>query len=310
MRSAVLVLTLLAALLVPASAHAIYPAAGVELQAHDHETAGRNWHVQFMISKKDPKVIQSLVLYSEVCKTTVLKSKVKIRETGEISAFGNLKGGGTWQVGGQVTAPDTIVGAARVVKGSCNSGALNYTAQTASAHQHAHGRTWPDFANASIDAVRQAQQLRRNAWKATEKYFPTFKAALDEGYKVSPTFRPRPGLFHIRNYDYIRDDVIFNSTKPESLVYWWRPDGDHVLLGFMFYVPAGKRVKWGGPIPIYHQHFGKGASNPMTHVWLTNDPVTAWANCLPIRELEYAHLGFTHNGAGSAFGDAGQACPS
>ena len=310
MRHAVICLTLVAALLAPATAHAQYPVPGMDLQAHDHETIGRNWHVQFLVHKKDRTKVETLVLYAEMCDASILRTKIPISPTGEISTWGALKRNGGWELTATVTAPDTITGTARIVKGGCDTGPMPFTAQTPFNHQHTHGRIWPDFASATLPQIRQVQQLRRNAWKAANTLFPTYDAAVARGYQVNPNFRPRVTLFHIRNYSYIRDDVIFSSKRPESLVYWWRPDGDHVLVGFMYYVPGGKRVPWGGPIPIYHQHFGKGASDPMTHLWLTNDPLTAWANCLPVRELEYAHLGFRHTGQPSAFGDAGAACPA
>lgn len=289
-----LLVVLAAFLAVPAAADAALPKTGTRVQAHDHDTPGRNWHVQMAVSKTNRRVIETLVVYAEICKATVLKTRISISPDGEISAAGAGQGKGEVAIVGRFTDKETIEGTVRLTRGTCDTGGMAFMAETdRRAGQHIHGPAFPDIGSASIKQLRQAQALRRNVWKASEKLFPTYQAALKLDYKPTPNLKPVPQFFHVRNTYYAHDGVIFRSTRPESLVYWWRPKGKHILVGFMFRVPKGPRPAYAGPIPIYHQHNGlESTSAPMTHVWLTNNLVTAWANCAPIDDFEAVLPGF------------------
>jgi hypothetical protein len=287
-------LTALVLLLVPAAAGAALPVKGADLQAHDHETKGRNWHVQMLVSTRDPRVVDTIVLFAEVCRTTILRTAFPIDETGLIAAGGRIKGGGTWRVDAAFVAPSAALGTARIVKGSCDSGPIHFAALTDEGSQHVHGPLYPTFTGASLYELRQAQALRRRAWQAADELFGTYEDALRRGFHPNPDLLQVPQVFHVRNAANNNDGLIFNSRRPEALVYWWREDGQHILLGFMFRVRPGDRPAYAGPIPIYHQHWGKGVSDPMTHVWLTNDLRTAWANCVPIGDLQAEHPGFSY----------------
>jgi hypothetical protein len=282
-------------LAVPGAAGAALPVKGAELQAHDHITEGHNWHVEFLVSKKNPRMVETLVVYAEVCGATLLRVHVPISADGVVSAWGSGQGVGRMQLYAKFVAPDANEGAMRLTRGTCDSGPIPFRALTDAATQQVHGRTYPTFGGATVHQLRQVQALRRRAWQASRKVFPTYKAALARGYKRSSNLVPRPVIFHVRNRRYEHDGLLFNSRRPEALVYWWRPKGKSILLGFMFRVPLGDRPSFGGPIPIYHQHFGKRVSKPMTHVWLTNDLVSAWANCSPIAALEAAHPEFHYS---------------
>ncbi|MDQ3678786.1 MAG: hypothetical protein M3401_18650, partial [Actinomycetota bacterium] len=80
------------------------------------------------------------------------------------------------------------------------------------------------------------------------------------------------------------------------LVFWRRPQGPPVILGPMFRVAPGKRPSFAGPIPIYHSHNSKSGGklkSQMTHVWMVKaGRNSAWANCLPVKQLEQYNPAF------------------
>lgn len=306
----VLIALALGALALPAPAGAALPARGADLQAHDHETDGANWHVQLMISSKNAQVVETLIFYAEVCGKTILKTQVAISDAGVVTARGRLKGGGRWRVDAAFTAPDTAVGTARLTRKACDTGPVAFKALTDEALEHAHGPLYPDIASATTHELRQAQAMRRRAWQASRELFPTYAAALARGFTPSPYLRIEPQIFHLRNLRNATDRFIFNSRRPEALVYWWQASGEHVLIGFMFRVPDGDRPPFAGPIPIYHRHFGVKTTEPMAHVWLTNDLRTAWANCTPVADLEQAHVGFRFPPPSSGLVLSGLFCPA
>ena len=284
----VTLLLALGALALPGMAAAALPAKGAKVQAHDHDTPGRNWHVQMVVSKTNRRMVETLVVYAEICKATILKTRIPLSAAGEMSTSGAGQGKGQVTLSGTFTDKETVEGTVRITRGDCDTGEMQYQAETdRRAGQHIHGPAFPDIGAANVKQLRQAQALRRNVWKAAERLFPTYDAALGLGYKPTPNLKPISQFFHLRNTYYNRDGVTFRSTRPESLVYWWRPNRKHLLVGFMFRVPKGPRPAFAGPIPIYHQHTGDtSTSDPMTHVWLTNNLVTAWANCAPIDDFE------------------------
>jgi len=94
-RVVVPVAVLVGALLVMAgTVQAALPLKGASFAFHDHQTAGKNWHVEIRIDSKDPKKIATLVVYSQQCKGTVAKTGVPISDAGVIVASGGLKGCG------------------------------------------------------------------------------------------------------------------------------------------------------------------------------------------------------------------------
>ncbi|MDQ3677722.1 MAG: hypothetical protein M3401_13130, partial [Actinomycetota bacterium] len=101
-------LVLGAVLVIAAGVQAALPPKGASFAFHDHQTAGKNWHVEFRIDAKDPKQIKTLVVYSQQCKATVAKTGVAISDAGAIAAGGALNGGGTWQVNATFKDPTTI----------------------------------------------------------------------------------------------------------------------------------------------------------------------------------------------------------
>ena len=303
-RALVSVSVLVGALLVMGgTAQAALPPRGASFSFHDHHTAGKNWHVELKVDAKNPKRIATLVVYSQLCKSTVAKTGVAISDAGVIAASGGLKGYGRWQVNATFSAPTTLVGMMRVRRANCDTGVLSYpNAITGDGHtDHAHGsgghdrgRKFPDFGSASIRERKQARGLHRRVLKRWTGITPA--QARRRGFH-----RPRDAgpvvqyMFHVYNRRYQRDDRIFDAKRPESLMYWRRTDGgEPVLLAPMFRVPPGKRPSFAGPIPIYHHHTSKTGRvvNQMTHVWMVKGPKMAWANCLPVFHLQQYNPAF------------------
>ena len=301
----VVLCVVLGALLLAPPASAALPAKGKSFEAHDHETPGRNWHVQFEIDARSSRKVETLVVYSEACDETVAEGDVPISEAGGVAAGGKLKGG-TWRVDATFTAPDAIEGTFRVTKGGCDTGVLPFRITPAGdGHDHGpgaihnHGPKFPDLARATVTHTRQAIQMRRRVIAAADDRFPTYAAARRLNYKrfTSVGKRPRPLIFHLRKAAYEDDDRIFDARRPESLVYWWPAEGEPILLGSMFRAPAGTRPAYAGPIPIYHVHgnrYGETGATQMTHVWLTGELRSAWSNCLPVAQLEALNPAFRY----------------
>ena len=294
----------------PAVASAALPVKSAAFEAHDHESKGKKWHVQLEISKNDPQVVETLVLYSEACKVTIAATRVPISDDGALKAHKVKEGGNAWAIDATFTAKGKLEGVAHLGNAKCYSGALAFKA-TSSAdghtdHEHAaktddhggkggragghHGPTFPTFSGASANDMEQVYAMRRAVFEARNELFPSLGAALSKGFvMIGNKRRQRPVAFHVRSEEYDTDEYIFNSRRPESLVYWYPSVGKPILIGMMFRVENGPRPSWGGPIPIYHGHVPEGGGavpNQMTHVWLTRDLKTAYANCMPVKALE------------------------
>ncbi len=304
---------LLGALSAAGAALAALPARDARLEAHDHTTKGRNWHVHVEVGK-DRRRIQTVVAYSQMCRETLVQTDVPVAEDGSFAAGGPTKrGGGTWEATGRFTAARVAEGTFRMRKGACDTGPLPFKA-TAAGHDETHddghesrdhthagskkkkgghaghrGPKYPRLGAATPSQRAQAKALHRQVRRMARERFPSYDAAKRLGYTRFKRKWGLPVVFHLRHSGYEVDGVILRASRPESLVYWWPRRGKPVLLGFMFRVPAAYRPRFAGPIPIYHGHPSPGGgmgATQMTHVWLTRDLRTAWANCLPVRQLQ------------------------
>ena len=129
--------------------------------------------------------------------------------------------------------------------------------------------------------------MLRRVRSAVARRFPTIRRARAAGFD---RFRfpqpPKPGVFHLWNRAYDSDAAILDPERPESLVYWKpsRRRADPVLIAYMFRVGPGPAPRFAGGIPVWHTHERGG--DKMFHVWLTRDLRSAYANCLPVPELE------------------------
>ncbi len=301
-----------------AAALAALPARDARLEAHEHGKKGRNWHVQLEVGN-DRREIETVVAYSEQCGETLVQTGVAVAEDGAFAAGGpTKKGGGSWEATGRFTAARVAEGTFSMRKGACDTGPLPFKA-TAGSHEghdhegsgkgHAghHGRKYPRLKAASRAERAQAKRLHRQVRRVARERFPTYRAATRLGYARFNRKWRRPLVFHVRHRGSETDGVLLRASRPESLVYWWPRRGKPVLLGFMFRVPAGRRPRFAGPIPTYHGHPSLGGGmgpTQMTHVWLTRDLRTAWANCLPARRLEQDLRRFDYRKQGN--GNSGQ----
>lgn len=267
---------------------------------HDHETAGKNWHVDLRVDPQDPKKLKTLVAYSQQCGETVAKTGIPISEAGVVAASGGLAGGGAWEVNATFTAPTAIVGTMRMRRPGCDTGVLSYpNASTGDGHNEhdgggghsEHGAKYPDFYSATPKQRRQARALHRRVLETWSGMTPAKSKRL--GFARHPVFEDRPlslGMFHFYNTRSEKDGRMYDARRPESLVFWNMGNGKAVLVAVMYRVPPGKRPSFAGPIPLYHNHpskSGKVVSN-MTHVWMVRRDAfnSAWANCLPVTQLE------------------------
>ena len=315
-RVVVPVAALIGALLVTVgTVQAALPPKGAKFAFHDHQTAGQNWHVEIRIDPSNPKRIATLVVYSQQCKVTVAKQGVPISDAGVIAASGGLKDSGLWEVNATITEPTTIVGTLRVRRADCDTGVLSYpNAITGDGHAdhahnggaHNHGPKFPDFASASYKHRGQAVALQRRVLKRWRGL--SVGGAEGRGFFQAKAASGKTlGMFHVYNWRYERDDRILDARRPESLVFWRPAQGEPVILGAMFRVPAGRRPAFAGPIPIYHSH-GQQVKNLMTHVWLVKGRMSAWANCLPVFQLEQYNPAFKWTPDGNDQGPNGEPC--
>ena len=294
---------------------AALPAGNAVVEAHDHGKEGRNFHVQLDVGG-DPRRLDSVLLFTEQCGETHTQNDVPVAEDGSVAAGGPLDGGGSWEVKARFTAAREATGTYRVRLGRCDTGERPFRARRAvtgkghgdhggggghGAHGN-HGPKFPPLKRATPAQRRQAEGLRRQVWRMTRARFSSYEAAKRRGFVRFNKKWGRPVVFHLRSWRFDTDAISLSASRPESLVYWWPRSGKPILLGFMFRVPAPGRPAFGGPIPIYHRHpspNGKLGRSQMTHVWLTHDLKSAWANCLPVDELEKAHPRFRYRKQGN-----------
>ena len=300
-------------------AGAVVPAPGVAIAAHDHSSPGSNWHVEVETSSTS-KSLRSLVLYVQACDQTIFAKNVALAPDGELLAEGDLaanggEGPGRWKVAGRFTAPTHLQGTYEVTSPKCSTGAQPYHA-----HAGGHGASsgtpvgaFPDVSKASDARRRQARRFWHHTMaSARSERFSTYASARSNRFVRVPKARTRPLVFHLRRKDYERDDHVLNVLRPESLVYWWPIQGPPVLIAFMFRAPADETPEFGSPLLGWHQHVtatGRVGTSQMTHVWLTGDLRSAFANCLPRQALEAAIPAFRFSPPGEPMTHASELCP-
>lgn len=96
--------------------------------------------------------------------------------------------------------------------------------------------------------------------------------------------------------------VSIDPQRPESLMYWHRPDGDPVLIAVVFRVPSAEpNPVLGGP--QWHAHRGRNGIGrwKMTHLWLLDGLRDGFAMEMPTRELNRLY-GIPADGSGTGAG--------
>jgi len=315
-RTPLLALTVVAGLLtagVPLAPAAL-PAGGATVEAHNHASDGRNFHVQ-LEAGRDRRRLASVLVYSEQCGETFTQEDVPVAEDGTVRAGAAVEGG-SWELSARFGGARTASGTFRVRLADCDTGVRSFRAKRAAAGRRkgehgghggkgghgGHGPKYPPLRRATAAQRRQAETMRRQVWRMARRLFPSYRTAQRRGFVRYPGRWGRPVVFHLRSWLFDMDTISLRASRPESLVYWWPKRGAPILLGFMFRVPAPARPAFAGPIPIYHRHpgtNGKLGATQMTHVWLTHDLRSAWANCLPVDELEKSIRGFEYSKQGN-----------
>lgn len=322
-RPAAVALVLLASLLLAAPAtHAAFPVAGGSYTVHDHETKGKNWHVEVEVSPKSRLKARTVVVYVQECRATPFANGARIDLKGRLviqdRTFDLPKGAGqgTWSIQAAFTSEHELTGTYRIVTPTCDSGLRTFTAHTPGhgKHSHHHSGTrpgqYPGLAAASRAHRSQARTLWRNTLQAAAELFPFYESALALRFRRYPVKWKRPLLFHLRRDGYARDGVTLDPDRPESLVYWWPKQGAPILVGFMYRAPLGRPPAFAGKLLAWHSHTENGSrgDNQMTHVWLTNDLRSALANCLPVTELQKAIPRFRYSRPSHGAGHEARRC--
>jgi hypothetical protein len=298
------------------AAAAALPEAGARFAARDHRTKGAGWHVEVEVSKRDPAVLRTVVVYDERCDETVAAERVRLTPDGVLDAGASFVATGAggrehaamWEVDARFATPQKLEGSFRIVEPGCEA-SRSFTAVTGEPHRHLTELGYPDLAAATPQARREARRMLRRVRAVAARRFPTIEHARAEGFNrykfPSP---PGPGLFHLWSLEHNIDDGILDPERVESLVYWNPVDrrAAPVLVGFMFRAGPGPRPRFAGNIPVWHTHQQGG--DKMIHIWLTPDLRAAYANCRPVRELERALHPFRFDDGPSHHHEA-QPCP-
>ena len=323
MASRLLLIAVLAAapfLVVPPAQGAFYPDKGTSFTVHDHQTKGKNWHVELEISRERRLLVKTLVVYVQECKATPVVTNFRIDLKGRINLIDQpfdlpKDQTGVWTVRAQFTSKQELKGIYRIVTPTCDTGERPFVSHAAGHKGSAHaGGTrpgqFPSLPSASRRHRSQVRDLWRGALHAAADLFPFYESARALQFRRYPLRWKRPLLFHLRHDGNKADDAVLDPRRPESLVYWWPRRGSPVLVGFMFRSPLGKPPRFGGDLLAWHSHTEDGSrgDNQMTHVWLTGDLRSALANCLPVDQLEARIKAFRYSKPSHGAGHESRRC--
>jgi len=283
-------------LILPAGASAALPMKGARYAVHDHSTKDAGWHVELEVSKRDAARLRTVVIYDERCDETVAAEQVQLAPNGAVDVGGaftatDAKGKNqpaTWKLDGRFVTPHQLEGSFRINEPGCEA-SRTFTARHGGHGQHTK-LGYPELKVASPRARRQARRMLRRVRRIAARRFPTIAHAERQGfdrYRVDVK-NPVPGVFHLWSRDHHDDDTTLDPERVEALVYWKPVDSaaEPVLIAFMFRAGPGRPPRFAANIPVWHKHDRGG--DMMTHVWLTSDLRAAYANCLPVPELERA----------------------
>jgi hypothetical protein len=289
-----IVITLSGLLMAPTTASAVTPVKGARYTVHDHRTKGDAWHVELEVSKRDSARLRMVVLYDERCEETIASEGVQLTPEGVVDAGGAFvatdadgnEQPATWELDARFVTAHQVEGSFRIAEPGCET-SRTFTARHGG-HRHLTKLGYPNLNAAAPSARAEARRMLRRVRRIAASRFPTIERARRQGFdRYMVNYRPPPpGLFHLWSRTYNGDDSVLDPLRVESLVYWKpiEPTAEPVLLAFMFRARPGRPPRFAGNIPIWHNH-QKGGDR-MIHVWLTPDLRAAYANCLPVPELE------------------------
>jgi hypothetical protein len=174
-----------------------------------------------------------------------------------------------------------------------------------------HLRQYPTIRLATRSERRAARALLLRT-RAAAARLQSPAAAARAGYDVRRARRSstdtRPHYLHAESRTYSHDGRLLDPLRPESLIYANVPGRRLVLIGVMFSLPRGTRLRPpAGPIARWHFHRvcargnnrgvtprGDGTCRPgatlgegseMLHVWFVSDLQNAFAIRAPVPEL-------------------------
>lgn len=134
-------------------AAAALPAAGARYAVHDHRTKGAGWHVELEVSKRDPAVLRTIVVYDDRCDETVAAERVRLTPDGVLDAGGAFTATGTggkdhaatWELHARFVTPQQVEGSFRIVEPDCEA-SKGFVAPDGSQHRHLTELGYPDVA--------------------------------------------------------------------------------------------------------------------------------------------------------------------
>jgi hypothetical protein len=278
-----IVAALAAVLLLPAAADAAKPRPKALLEAHRHNTGGHDWHVQVEVNKAADKLV-TVVVYSQLCGETGFTQNVPLGADGsfDLADVPLADKKGTWSLHGSFIDKDRATGAwsMKVPTGAraCDIGGP-FRAQDATGHfliGNPYEYAPPAVRGNSLNA-RRMRALKYHT-RQNVKRFDTIAKARKLGYELS-TITGCPGMHHARKHGTAMWGKLLDPTAPQSLVYWCDADMHWTLAAFMYRADGKTRPNTYGRLMQWHKH-GPHA-NWMTHLWLVDDPVSAFATCVP-----------------------------
>jgi hypothetical protein len=152
---------------------------------------------------------------------------------------------------------------------------------------------YPAPERASAANRRRAERLRRatngEAWR-----FASVALAEAAGYVSDPLISPvhRPGLVHYRRNGPYYWGRLLEPAAPQALVFWCPSAGGCALAAFMYRALRRPLPPTYGHILGWHRH--DPTAGWMTHVWLTGDVRTAFAQCAPFAALSAHNPALVH----------------
>lgn len=281
LRSALAIVAGLA--LLPAAAEAAKPRSKAMLEAHLHNTNGHDWHVQVDVNKPGTK-LATVVVYSQECGETGFTQNVPIGPDGtfDLVDFPLANKHGTFSLHGIFIDRDRATGSwsMKVPNGAhaCDLGG-EFRAQDATGH-FLIGNPYEYAPPAINGASLNARRLRALKYHTNQqvKRFDTIEEAAKLGYELS-TSTGCPGMHHARKHGSAMWGEVLDTTAPQSLVYWCDAEENWTLAAFMYRADGKSRPNTFGRLLQWHKH--GPTAHWMTHLWLVDDPVQAFATCVP-----------------------------
>ena len=229
----------------------------------------------------------------------ILTTHVRVRDDGTVESSKPFATSddrtGNWRLSARWVAPNHVTGNFQVTTPGCDGGVRMFSAHQGD-HDHDHaGHTafgtplgsYPDL-DAGSSEVRAAGIATRGV---SEPGDAPFRHISRRGRpRISALASPMGGSVDVpRASPRVRARrPRLRSAAARSLVYWWPPAGEPVLVAFMYRMPLPDGwPRFGRPSLGWHAHGGdKPGRSLMTHVWMTADLRSAIANCMPVAALE------------------------